>query len=382
MPQKMGYLVDLSTVSLDDSTHTSWIQAMPIGKYSHPVYGDIDITAERVSRFADNVNNNVRQTELDIDYDHKAVSGEAAGWVKKAEARADGLWVFVEWTKEAAAKIKAKAYRYFSPEFDDTWTHPKTKVKFQDVLFGGGITNRPFLKDILPLNLSEAFEEANDKTNEGAEMSDALKQVKDKLGLKEDATDEEVLAALDAKEQEQTPEPITSEKQEEQEQEQLVPQLSEIKKLAENNPAVAGLLAVVEAQGAQLSEATKQLKEGTVSATVTRLSEKAAEKGYALPPTVKDELKKALSESPSKQFSDALVSSFEKLIEVGIVKMSEDGHTRRDDTENDPVKKFNDEVAKQMEAKKLSYSDAVVLVSSEKPDLFNEYRAGSYAGRE
>src|SRR5689334_15458589 len=116
MPQKMGYLVDLSTVQLSDGdSPSSWIQAMPLGKYQHPVYGEIDITPDRVQRFADNVKNKVRDTDLDIDYDHKATTGEAAGWVKDAEARADGLWVFVEWTKSAAQKIKERAYKYFSP---------------------------------------------------------------------------------------------------------------------------------------------------------------------------------------------------------------------------------------------------------------------------
>src|SRR5690348_2984540 len=98
---------------------------MPLGTYEHPLHGKIDITPERIARFAENVRNNVREIELDIDYDHKANGGDAAGWVRQAEARPDGLWILVEWTKSAYGKIKERAYRYFSPEFVDEWTHPK-----------------------------------------------------------------------------------------------------------------------------------------------------------------------------------------------------------------------------------------------------------------
>ena len=64
MGNKTGYLVDLRSLQFNDlgteGNATTWIQAMPLGNYKHPVYGDIDITPERVMRFATNVNNGVR----------------------------------------------------------------------------------------------------------------------------------------------------------------------------------------------------------------------------------------------------------------------------------------------------------------------------------
>lgn len=159
-----GYMTELSGIELSDTATggaTSWIQAMPLGKYTHPFFGEIDFTPERLQRFADSVANNVRMTQLDIDYDHKMFTAEAAGWVQQAEFRPnEGLYLLVEWTKEAVQKIKDKVYKYFSPEFSDAWTNPKTGATYKDVLFGGGITNRPFLKDILPINLSELIKES------------------------------------------------------------------------------------------------------------------------------------------------------------------------------------------------------------------------------
>lgn len=157
---QFGYIVEANTITFKDESNTTWLQALPLGEYDHPRFGKIDITPERVKQFSKNVNMNVRGTELDIDYEHKTSveGGKAAGWVKSAEDRGtDGLWISVEWTPNARKALEDGEYRYFSPEFKDEWCHPKTKKCYSDVLFGGALTNRPFLKDIMPINLSDFF---------------------------------------------------------------------------------------------------------------------------------------------------------------------------------------------------------------------------------
>jgi Mu-like prophage I protein len=152
----MSFLVDMAKIQLNDSGPT-WIQGFPLGTWHHPTHGEISITPERVKRFAEGVAKRVRGQDLNIDYDHQA--GEAAGWVRAAEDRGrDGLWLSVDWTPTARQQLSEKKYRYFSPEFQDEWENPaQPGVKHQDVLFGGALTNRPFLKGIVPINLSEAF---------------------------------------------------------------------------------------------------------------------------------------------------------------------------------------------------------------------------------
>jgi len=132
-----------------------------LGNWTHPVYGEIKVTKDRVKRFSANINNKVRGADLDIDYEHKVGpdGGKAAGWIVKAEDRGDkGLYVRVSWTKKAKEAIKDKEYRYFSPEYLDEWKHPSTGKKYQDVLCGGALTNRPFLKEIAPINLADYFD--------------------------------------------------------------------------------------------------------------------------------------------------------------------------------------------------------------------------------
>ena len=109
MSQTVGFLVDLSGITLADSGST-WIQALPLGTYLHPVYGEIKITPDRVQKFAANVTAKVIDKQPDIDYDHKKRTDHAAGWVEAAEARPDGLWIQVDWTPKARQMLKDKEY--------------------------------------------------------------------------------------------------------------------------------------------------------------------------------------------------------------------------------------------------------------------------------
>lgn len=152
-----SYLIQLSE---DAPTR---VNAFRVGTYEHPVYGPTVLTQERLNRFAENINTRVRGVDLDIDYAHKGdpvMGSKAAGWVRSAEVEDDKLWLFVEWTDPAKEAIKKREYRYFSPEFFDEWTDAKG-VKHKDVLAGGGITNRPFLKDLVPLNFEELDFDSN-----------------------------------------------------------------------------------------------------------------------------------------------------------------------------------------------------------------------------
>jgi len=388
MAKSAGYWVELSSVKFEEDSTSTWIQAMPLGTYTHPVHGKIEITPERVVQFASNVNNNAREQQLDIDYDHKANGGEAAGWVSQADARPDGLWLLVDWTKKAYDQIKQKAYRYFSPEFVDEWTHPKTGQVFKDVLFGGGITNRPFLKDILPINMSEVFEHAGDQQmNEGGTSMtpEQLKALAKLAGLPEDATAEQVFAAAEAKSAD--PDPEESEESDDSGEEGKLPvaapENDAIKKLSESkDPAVRALVEMVTAQGAMLAETNKKLREADTATTVAKLNEKAAKSGYAIPPVTIEALTKALNESP-KQLGESVIGAFDKLLEVGLVKLGEQGHGRPEGGTASASDKMAAAVVKLRESdKELSYADAVVRVAADDPMLFAEYQNESYAGRE
>jgi phage I-like protein len=368
MSQRMSYLVDLRTVVLDESgTPSSWIHAMTRGKYAHPVYGEINFTDERLNRFAESVVKKVRGIEPDIDYDHKARTGDAAGWVKNAEVRSDGLYLFVEWTGEAVQKIKNRAYRYFSPEFLDEWEHPKDGTKFQDVLAGGAITNRPFLKDLAPLNLSELLVGAEDPEEEGNEMDP--KKFAELLGLAEGASEDVMLAKIKELQETASKQPV-----------KLSDADEELRKLAETNPAIKLLMDQQRELREQNAKTTATLRLAEVRNNVTLLNEELRSKNVALPAATIEVLTRVLHETPDAT-GKTVLDMVKALGETGFVELGEKGRARTGGGTTDPIKQFSDLVVKAQTDHKLSYVDAVQKVALENPDAYREYAGASYANK-
>lgn len=360
MQLNLGYMAKLGTITLDDQ-NCSWIQAVPVGKYEHELYGELDFDLPKIQRFADNINNKARGIDPDVDYDHKRYSGEAAGWIKAAEVR-NGLMVQVEWTPRAAQSIKAGEYKYFSPELVEEWTHPKTGTKFTDVVLGGAVTNRPFLKDIMPLNLSEVM------TPRGGEkvvkISDAMKPIAKALGLAEDV--EEDVFTKKLTESLAKPAPSKTE-----------PEPPKLPAALAEDPAFKAFLTQQTEMATQLAELGKQNK--------TLLAERQLDglntKDRALPPSVRE----LLSEGLVGGSVDKLLEGITKLSETGFVQLGETGaKTSGGDGNKTVIQKFADAVNAKMkdDPDKLSQSDAMVAVAAEQPELFAEYRKASYAAKE
>lgn len=357
-------LIELASIELDEDNTTGWLQAMPMGVYQHPVHGPISFTAENLTEYANGVNERIRTADIDIDYDHKKYHGEASGWVKQAEVRADGLWVLVEWTKEAAQKIKAKAYKYFSPEFVDKWTHPKTGKTYKNVLLGGAITNRPFLRDIATLNLTESQSE---------ELM--LEELRKELGLPDDADEATVLAAVkDAKASAASNE---------------APVVKPIQP-APIKPAAVGSTApqvpvaatetrpsddpIVKLQEERIAKLELALRLSEVEKMVSTLN--SANDKFAIAPVMLDEVKTLMLEAPTKKFSEDLHSLFKKICTDGLVELGERGAQTTPTVS--ATKAFSDLVdAKLLAEPKLSMGDAMEKVAAENPAAWEAHRAAS-----
>ena len=151
-----GSVTDMQTMisSLDGKT-TSDIEILKVGKWQHPIYGEFEITSERLKRFMQNFEANLRKG-LPIDREHKSDDG-AVGWINNLYLTANDtiLMGTIDWTPEGIQDLKSKKYRYFSPEFADEYQDSATGQDYKDVLIGGGITNRPFFKELEEITLSE-----------------------------------------------------------------------------------------------------------------------------------------------------------------------------------------------------------------------------------
>lgn len=431
--QHFGYWIDLKGISFDDGT---WLQAFPLGHYEHPVFGQISITPERVQRFAANVQMKVRGQDLDIDYDHKADTRVAAGWVSDAQARPDGLWIKVAWTPTARQKLEDGEYRYFSPEFVDEWVHPKTGLLFKDVLFGGALTNRPFLKDILPINLSEMVGDitmhGNGTGAGGAPPTDAENMVglAKALGLTGQVTSADILQAVTTKLSEgqpqfqgapavqpqvQAPQNFTLNVPAPQQapavpqvvqlgdqQYSLVPVQQQAPAVQHQAPAAQQqapnlgslltpikLSAEIASDPVALADVVRQQNEKIgILASAHKLAEAealvmtAGDGQTALAPAVRDLAIELWVKAPA-QLSET-VEKFIRAVAEGraTVALGEMGRSRTGDG-GGAVKQFTDAVSKLRAGEdKMSYAEAVDQVSRMEPKLASAYRAATMAGEE
>jgi Mu-like prophage I protein len=146
-----------------------WVQAFPYDSWSHPTYGVTTVTKENGQQYVKNFKENVRGQDLPVGFNHGvdlAKGEKAAGWIRDVEARDEGVFVKVEFTPPAVEELKNGEWKYFSSESFDEWEHPHTKEKHKYVLAGGSLTNKPWVKGMLPINFSEVLTEEDKKKME------------------------------------------------------------------------------------------------------------------------------------------------------------------------------------------------------------------------
>lgn len=169
-----------------DNPNIKWVQAWRYSTWDHPVYGKVEVTPQLVEQFKDHLDKNTYGQEILVNYDHgmdSAKGNKAAGRVVDIEARDDGGWYKVEFTDEALREIKGGEWRYLSPEYQD-WIDAEKGETFDNVPVGLAITNRPFFKNMTPMNFSEFFTEVEHHGQEEVDnMDELLKKFAELFGI-------------------------------------------------------------------------------------------------------------------------------------------------------------------------------------------------------
>lgn len=368
MTVQATYLVDVAALQFAEGSNSAWVHALPHGSYKHPLYGTIDITVERVKNFMESVKKKIRGIDPSVNYHHEG-DGEAAGWVKDADSRSDGLWLFVEFTTTAVQKIKEKAFKYFSSEIYDEWEDAQGN-KHKDVLFGGALTNRPFMKNLVPLNLSETT------TDNAYDLVSLLSgtPVETLKGGKMELSDEDLdklvtkLAEKLAPKDPPKPTPTAPPK---------LSDIPELKELAEENPMVAALIQHVEAQNADIASSAQKLKEAQIN---QKLAEFDRSK-IVLTPVAKRHVVELLDKMPMDLSEDFwnLLKEMKKssafLVELG----ERAGTTVNYGSAKTAAQQFAEITDVKVKAGK-TYSDAVEEAATENPELYKRYRNEQYEG--
>ncbi|MCB1520666.1 MAG: hypothetical protein KDJ37_08825 [Hyphomicrobiaceae bacterium] len=135
---------------------------------------------------------------LHVDYEHaseiKAPQGDiapAAGWIDTLEARDGAIWAHVDWTPKARQMLADREYRFISP----TFYFDKTSLEILS-LVSVALTNQPNLSMTALNRRSETTHVTPAK--ETLMDKEQLKALCRKLGLKDEASPDAILAAIDA----------------------------------------------------------------------------------------------------------------------------------------------------------------------------------------
>lgn len=162
-----------------------WVHLLPVTK------GDIPTFDGRPFRLVDAAQviaaslQNERGMPIDENHatDLAAPKGQPAparGWIVELQQRQDGIWGKVEWTEEGRALVQGKAYRGLSPVL--AVGSDKKTVK---ALLRASLVNTPNLRGLTALNQETPME--------------FMEKLAEALGLKADASEEDILGAVTAR---------------------------------------------------------------------------------------------------------------------------------------------------------------------------------------
>lgn len=134
-----------------------------------------------------------RKIDLVIDYEHQTVTGmeaPAGGWIKELIKGEDAIVAKVEWTERARKYLEQKEYKYLSPV---------VMVRKSDnraaFVHSVALTNTPAIDGMFPL-VAKMEEMEDEEDEEEKEKSMDLKELAKLLGLDENASEEDVKAAI------------------------------------------------------------------------------------------------------------------------------------------------------------------------------------------
>jgi hypothetical protein len=148
-------------VQLADGATQTWVTLTRTGNFHDPRYGDFAITPDMLGQMVANFDSRVLGQDVFIDVSHKPSDG-AAGKVQKLSVEGGRLRALVEWTPFGVDAIKQRGFAYLSAEYHEAWKDNEKQQPHGCVLLGAGLTVRPVIKHLEPVQLSEDHDPAGD----------------------------------------------------------------------------------------------------------------------------------------------------------------------------------------------------------------------------
>lgn len=140
-------------IELADGVTQSWVTITRTGSFSDPRYGDFMITPTHLEQMVANFNARTLGQDVFLDVAHKPSDG-AAGKFVKLSVENGKLRGLVEWTPFGIDAVKNRGFAYLSAEYNENWKDNEKQVAHGCVLLGAGLTTRPVIKNLEPVQLS------------------------------------------------------------------------------------------------------------------------------------------------------------------------------------------------------------------------------------
>lgn len=170
-------------IQLDEGTLSpKEVQILRCGTFHHPQYGTFNITPMILASMKKNFDAKVRGVDLAIDYGHES-DRNAAGWIDDLVLKENDtqLWAKVRWTPKGSDIVMGMEYRYLSADFTFDYQDGETLQKFGPTLFGAGLTNRPVVKGMAPVELSEGDLKMDEKDKIIADLQAQIAALKQQM---------------------------------------------------------------------------------------------------------------------------------------------------------------------------------------------------------
>lgn len=331
-----------------DGKTVSEIQLFKLGAFEH--WSGTQFTVD--DSFMDSMITNFQASQalskdhkiIPIDYNHASLEdgeiSKAAGWVTTLTKKPDGLYATVEWTPAGAEYIKNQEFKYISPEFG---IEPKDEYGDNaegPVLFAGAMTNRPFLKGMQPLSLK-------------AKKEEQMKKLLKLFDLKDESTEEELIAAANVSVQANAD----------------ARKALELKEGASLVDAIKVVLAERDShkqKSIELGKELTKLSESKADADAKSKVEKLLTEGK-LVPAQRDEMILFAKENPER--FDKIASSLPKVVKFET--------TEGAGSEEDPTETLHEATLKIAEEKGVSYVKAYEMAKKANPKLVEKHAKAS-----
>lgn len=141
-------------ISLAEGKREVVLTVTRTGKFHDPRYGEFEITREMLLSMIRNFEAGVVGQEIALDRAHHPEDG-AGGYFRKLFLDGDKLRAKIELTDYGVELITKRGYRYVSAEYHENWVDNEARKAHGATLLGAGLTVRPVVKRLDPIQLSE-----------------------------------------------------------------------------------------------------------------------------------------------------------------------------------------------------------------------------------